>query len=90
MSTLTLSILDDELHRKLVERAKLNHRSVEAEAVCCLQAALETDEAVLAAIPAESWSEIERSVCETIHDQGTPLTDSDFQRYRDQARGSAR
>lgn len=90
MSTITLSTLDDELHRKLVERAKINHRSVEDEAICCLQEAIAMDEGAINAIPSETWSEIERSVCDTIHDCGTPLTDADFQRYREKARGSAR
>lgn len=90
MSTLTLSKLDDELHRKLVERAKINHRSIEDEAICCLQEAIEADDAAINSIPSEKWSKIEQSVCETIHDRGTPLTDADFQRYRDKARGSAR
>ena len=90
MSTLTLSTLDDELHQKLVERAKVNHRSIEDEAICCLQEAIESDEEAINAIPSGAWTEIERSVCETIHDRGTPLTEADFQRYRDKARGNAR
>jgi plasmid stability protein len=90
MSTLTIPAVSDELRRKLAERAQANHRSVEAEALCCLQEAIETEELLLGAIPGERWNEIERSVCETIHDRGTPLTDDDFQRYRDLARGSNR
>jgi plasmid stability protein len=90
MSTLTLSTLDDALHRKLVERAKLNHRSIEDEAICCLQEAIESGEEAINAIPSGAWNEIERSVCETIHDHGTPLTDADFQRYRDKVRGNSR
>ncbi len=90
MNTLTLSTLDDQLHRKLVERAKINHRSVEDEAICCLQEAIESDEEAINAIPSGAWTEIERSVCETIQDRGTPLTDADFQRYREKTRGSAR
>ena len=88
MSTLTIPAVSDELHRKLVERAQANHRSVEAEALCCLQEVIEAEDALLAAIPGQRWNEIERSVCETIHDRGTPLTDGDFQRYRDLARGN--
>ncbi len=82
--------VSDELHRKLKERAAANHRTVEDEVVCCLQATLEADEDLQHSIPASRWDEIERSVCETIHDRGTPLTDADFQRYREMARGSTR
>jgi plasmid stability protein len=90
MNTLTISAMSDELHRRLVERAETNHRSVEDEALCCLLAAVETDDELVNAIPAGQWGEIERSVCETIHDRGTPLTDADFQRYREMARGRTR
>jgi hypothetical protein len=90
MNTLTIADLNDELHHKLLERARVNRRSIEAEALCCLREAIETDEEALNSIPPNEWSEIEKSVCETIHDQGTPLTDSDFQRYRKLARGGDR
>ncbi len=90
MSILTLSTLNDGLHQKLVDRAKLNHRSVEDEAICCLQEVIESDDEAINAIPSGAWAEIERSVCETIQDRGTPLTDADFQRYREKTRGSAR
>jgi hypothetical protein len=82
--------MSDELHRKLLERAQANHRSVEDEVLCCLQEAIEADEELLKTIPSGEWSEIERSVCETIHDRGTPLTEGDFQRYREMARGRSR
>ena len=90
MSTLTIPAVSDELHRKLVERANANHRSIEAEALCCLQESIETDDESLKAIPSESWAEIERSVCDTIHDRGTPLTAADFERYKEMARGRNR
>ena len=90
MSILTLSTLNDGLHQKLVDRAKLNPRSVEDEAICCLQEVIESDDEAINAIPSGAWAEIERSVCETIQDRGTPLTDADFQRYREKTRGSAR
>lgn len=90
MNTLVIADLNEELHRKLAERARANHRSIEAEAACCLREAIELDEEGLDAIAPERWSEIERSVCETIHDHGTPLTTTDFQRYREQARGGRR
>lgn len=90
MNTLTIPDMSEELHRRLEERARANHRSIEEEALCCLRAVVETDEEVLYGISAEKWNEIERSVCETIHDRGTPLTDSDFERYREMARGRTR
>ncbi len=90
MSTLTISAVDDELRRKLAERAKANHRTIEAEALCCLQAVVAADDDALAAISAESWKAIEQSVCDSIHEQGTPLTEADFQRYRGLARGDDR
>ena len=88
MNTVTIPAVDDALLNKLVERAKANHRSVEAEALCCLQEAIEMDEDSLNGIPAEQWDESERSVCETIHDRGTALTAADFDRYRGVARGN--
>ena len=88
MNTVTISTVSDELHRKLTARAAANHRSVEDEALCCLQTTIETDEDLLEAIPAGRWDEIERSVCGTIHDRGTPLTDADFQRYQEMTRGN--
>jgi plasmid stability protein len=88
--TLTIPDLSEELHRKLTERARINQRSIEDEALCCLREAIEQDEEVLNSIPSDSWAKIERSVCETIHDRGTPLTDADFQRYREMARGRNR
>jgi plasmid stability protein len=90
MSALTIRDMNETLHRKLAERAKLNHRSIEDEALCCLQEAIEADEDLLNSIPSAQWKEIERSVADTIHDRGTPLSDADFQRYREQARGHSR
>lgn len=89
-SNITLPALGEELHRKLARRAAANHRSVEDEALCCLREAIEMDESLLDAIPQSQWAEVEQSVCETIHDAGTPLTDADFQRYREMARGRNR
>lgn len=90
MTTLTIPAINEDLRRKLAERAKANQRSIEDEALCCLRAAVEFDENALNAIPPGEWANIERSVCETIHDRGTPLTDEDFQRYREIARGGTR
>jgi plasmid stability protein len=90
MTTLTIPAVNDALHRKLAERAQANHRTIEAEALCCLVETLEAEASALAAIPANTWAEIEQSVCETMHDQGTLMTDGDFQRYRELARGRNR
>ena len=76
-----------KLHRKLEERARANHRSIEDEAAYCLRIVIETEDETINAIPQTSWDQIEKSICETIHDKGTPLTDSDFERYRKLARG---
>jgi plasmid stability protein len=90
MNTLTIQNVDAELHRKLAERAKANDRSLEDEALCCLQEVIELDEELLNAISPEQWDDVERTISETIEDQGTPLTASDFQRYREMARGGKR
>jgi plasmid stability protein len=90
MNTLTIPAVNDALHAKLAERAHANHRTIEAEALCCLMETIEAEEKALEAIPASTWAEIEQSVCDSIHDRGTPLTDGDFQRYREQARGRNR
>ncbi len=90
MNTVTISTMSDALHRRLTERAAANHRTIEDEALCCLQAAIHEDEERLSAIPPGRWAEVERSISETIQDRGTPWTDSDFQRHLEMARGSAR
>jgi plasmid stability protein len=90
MSALTIPQVNDTLRRKLEERARTNHRSVEDEALCCLQEAVDGDEEILNSIPADRWKEIEDSVAETIHDRGTALFDADFQRFRELARGRNR
>jgi plasmid stability protein len=87
MNTLTLTGISDELQRKLTERAAASRRSIEEEALCCLRLTLETEEAILNSIPEDRWKEVEQSLCDSIHDRGTPLTKADLQRYRDLARG---
>lgn len=89
-ASINLPNVGEELHRKLARRAAANHRTVEAEALCCLREAIEMDETLMDSVPQGEWVEIEQSVCETIHDRGTPLTDADFQRYRELARGRNR
>ena len=90
VNALTIPDVSESLHRKLAERAKANQRSIEQEALCCLQEAIEADEELLNSIPSGEWAQIEQSVCETIHDRGTPLTNADFQRYREMASGRDR
>ncbi len=90
MSKLTIPDLSEDLLRMLAARAKANHRSIEEEALCCMRVALETEEEALNSIPPETWAEVERSVCDTIQERGTPLTNADFKRYRDIARGGDR
>jgi plasmid stability protein len=87
MSTLTLRFESEDLLRRLRSRAAANQRSIEDEAMCCLQATLSEEDELLSSVPDDAWSAIERSVCETLHDRGTPLTDDDFARYRERARG---
>ena len=51
MATLTLKNIPDDLHRRLLERAAHNRRSLDAEALACLEAALtEETETLLARI----------------------------------------
>ena len=90
MKTITLHQVSDSLLQKLEARAAANQRSLEAEALSCLQVAVETEEEMISSIPPERWAAIEQSVCDTIHDHGTPLTEADFERYRGIARGNAR
>ena len=90
MNALVIPDISEALHHKLCERAKVNHRSIEAEALSCLEAVVETDDALLDAVPAGAWTDIEQSVCATIQDRGTPLTATDFQRYQELARGRNR
>ncbi len=90
MSKLTIPDPGEDLLRKLAARAKANHRSIEDEALCCVRVALETEEEALNSIPTETWAQVERSVCDTIQERGTPFSDADFERYRDIARGRNR
>lgn len=87
MKTITLREVSDSLLRKLEERAAVNQRTVEAEALSCLEVVIETEEELIGSIPGELWNDIEGSVCDSIHDIGMPLTDTDFKRYREIARG---
>jgi plasmid stability protein len=41
MATLTLKNVPDDLHRRLKARAERNHRSLNREAIRCLEAAVE-------------------------------------------------
>jgi hypothetical protein len=54
------------------------------------QSEIESNDALVSAIPSEQWKHLEQSICDTIEDQGTPLTEADFQRYRELARGGIR
>ena len=44
MPTITLKNVPDELHRRLKERAERHHRSLNREAIRCLEAAVAGDE----------------------------------------------
>lgn len=46
MATLTLKNVPDDLHRRLKARAERNHRSLNREAIRCLEAAVEPTSAV--------------------------------------------
>jgi plasmid stability protein len=87
MKTLTVTGIDDELHRKLAERAAANQRSMEEEALCCLRMTIAQDEAILNSIPEERWKEIEKSLGEALRETPTEFTEADKQKYRDLARG---
>ncbi len=87
MNTLTVGGISDELHRKLAERASANHRSIEEEALCCLQVSVAQDEATLHSISDERWRKIERSLDEAFQETPSDFTEVDRQRYRDLARG---
>lgn len=89
MKTITLHEVSDSLLYKLEKRAAANHRTLEAEALMCLQVVVETEEGLIESIPTQRWADIERSVCETIHDKGTPLSEADFERYRGMIRGGS-
>ena len=49
MATLTLKNIPDDLHRRLRERAARNRRSLDDEALACLEAALTEDRDTLLA-----------------------------------------
>jgi plasmid stability protein len=89
MKTITLHEVSDALLHKLEARAAANHRSLEDEALFCLLAAVESDDETINSVQPGRWAEIEQSVCDTIHDRGTPLTEADIERYRGMARGDA-
>lgn len=86
MNTLTVTGISDELHRKLAERASANRRSIEEEALCCLQISIAQEEAILHSISDERWQEIEKSLDEAFRETPTNFTEADKQRYRDLAR----
>jgi coenzyme F420-reducing hydrogenase gamma subunit len=85
MKTITLPNVSEALHRKLEARAQAHHRTVEEEAVRCLEELIETDEALLAAIPRKRWERIEEALVLALHDSASDLTQADLARYRDLA-----
>ena len=87
MNTLMLTGVSDDLQRLLAQRAAVNRRSVEEEALCCLQITIAQDEAVLSSIPEARWQEIERSLGEALVETPTEFTEADRNKYRDLARG---
>ena len=87
MNTLVLTGVSDDLQRMLAERAAANRRSIEEEAVCCLQIAIAEGEALLASVPAARWKEIEKSLDEALSEIPTEFTEEDRNKYRDLARG---
>ena len=66
MATITLKNVPDELHRRLKERAERHHRSLNREAIRCLEAAVVDerieDQALLARIRANRARMAERGV----------------------------
>ena len=87
MNTLVLTGVSDDLQRMLAQRASANRRSVEEEALCCLQITIAQDEAVLGSIPEARWQEVERSLGEAFAETPTEFTEADRNKYRDLARG---
>ncbi len=87
MNTLVLTGVSDDLQRSLAERAAANRRSIEEEAVCCLQITIAEDEALLASVPEARWKEIEKSLDEALSEVPTEFTEEDRNKYRDLARG---
>jgi plasmid stability protein len=81
MATITLKNVPDDLHRRLKERAERHHRSLNREAIRCLEEAVagdEPEEELLARIRANRARMAERGVWLTEEslreaiDQGRP------------------
>lgn len=79
MAILTLKNIPDDLHRRLQERAARNRRSLDAEALACLEAALTEDTETLLARIRERRTRLDRVY----------LTEKDLQATIDAGRSSA-
>ena len=88
MNTITLQDVTEELLERLRVRAQANGRSMEAEAMACLEAMTEAEE-IEATISDDRWPEIEQSLVEGLKKPATQFTEQDWQHFRKMARGKA-
>ena len=71
MPTITLKNVPKSLHARLVKRAKAHKRSLNQEAIACIEATLQT----VQPIPGHMWEERFRKIRELIE---VPLLTDDF------------
>jgi antitoxin FitA len=69
MPTITLKNVPKSLHARLVKRAKAHKRSLNQEAIACIEETLQT----VRPIPGHTWEQRFRDVRELI--EAAPLTD---------------
>jgi len=69
MATITLKNVPKSLHVKLTKRAAIHQRSLNREAIACLEETLQTSELV----PGHIWEERFQKVRNAVH--APPLTD---------------
>jgi len=87
MKTITLRGVSESLHEKLETRARLHHRTVEQEALRCLEELIQADEFALKEVSDQSWPVIEQSLVAALNDASSEFSEADLRRYRDLAKG---
>ena len=75
MATLTLKNVPDDLHRRLKARAEQNHRSLNREAIRCLEASVRLD---VEPVRDEAWDRV-RETRETLAAEGVWITAAEVQ-----------
>ena len=86
MATITLKNVPDELHRRLKERAERHRRSLNREAIRCLEEAVRDDPAPPAVLDSNAFLAEVRRHREALVERGVWITEESLREAIDQGR----